>query len=171
MHPPIFVRELDSAERDRLGAALRAAGAFTVRRAQILLLSAAGRRPRAIAHGLCCAVQTVRDAIRAFNAHGLAALSAGSSRPKSAAPVLGEAGLERLRALLHQSPRAFGRPRSTWTLALLARVAHEQGLSATVLSGETIRRALPRLGVGWKRAGLWRKLGDNGLRRVAYRGG
>ena len=155
MHSPIFVRELDSAERDRLGAALRAASAFTVRRAQILLLSAAGRRPRAIAHGLCCAVQTVRDAIRAFNAHGLAALSAGSSRPKSAAPVLGEAGLERLRALLHQSPRAFGRPRSTWTLALLARVAHEQGLSATVLSGETIRRALPRLGVGWKRAKRW----------------
>ena len=68
MHPPIFVRELDSAERDRLGAALRAASAFTVRRAQILLLSAAGRRPRAIAHGLCCAVQTVRNAIRAFNA-------------------------------------------------------------------------------------------------------
>jgi hypothetical protein len=31
MHPPIFVRELDSAERDRLGAALRAASAFTVR--------------------------------------------------------------------------------------------------------------------------------------------
>jgi len=153
MHPPIFVRELDSAERDRLGAALRAASAFTVRRAQILLLSAAGRRPRAIAHGLCCAVQTVRNAIRAFNSHGLAALSAGSSRPKSAAPALGEAGLERLRALLHQSPRAFGRPRSTWTLALLARVAHEHGLSPTVLSDETIRRALLRL--GWKRAKRW----------------
>jgi hypothetical protein len=27
-------------------------------------------------------VQTVRNAIRVFNAHGLAALSAGSSRPK-----------------------------------------------------------------------------------------
>src|SRR4051812_31296772 len=155
MHSPIFVRELDSAGRDRLGAALRAARAFTVRRAQILLLSAAGRRPRAIAHGLCCAVQTVRNAIRAFNTHGLAALSAGSSRPESAAPVLGEAGLERLRALLRQSPRAFGRPRSTRTLALLARVAHEHGLSATVLSEETIRRALLRLGVGWKRAERW----------------
>ena len=155
MHPPIFVRELDSAERDRLGAALRAAGAFTVRRAQILLLSAAGRRPRAIAHGLCCAVQTVRNAIRAFNSHGLAALSAGSSRPKSAAPALGEAGLERLRALLHQSPRAFDQAKSTWTLALLAQVVHEQGLSATVLSTETIRQALLRLAVGWKRAKRW----------------
>ena len=83
----------------------------------------------------------------------MAALSAGSSRPKSAAPALGEAGLERRRALLHQSPRACGRPRSTWTLALLARVAHEHGLSPTVLSDETIRRALLRL--GWKRAKRW----------------
>ena len=41
---------------------------------------------------------------------------------------------EQPRAILHQSPRAFGQARSTWTLALLARVAHAQGLSATVLS-------------------------------------
>ena len=33
-------------------------------------------------------MQTVRDGIRAFNAAGLAALTAGSSRPRSAAPVL-----------------------------------------------------------------------------------
>jgi hypothetical protein len=43
----------------------------------------------------------------------------------------------------------------TWTLALLAQVAHEQGLSTTVLSQETIRRALRRLEVGWKRAKRW----------------
>jgi transposase len=155
MHPPIFVRELSRAERAQLEAGLRAPSAFTVRRAQIVLLSAAGRRPREIARGLCCAVQTVRNGIRAFNAAGLAALTAGSSRPKSAAPVLDGAARERLRALLHQSPRAFGRARSTWTLALLAQVAHAQGLSATVLSPETIRQALVRLGVNWRRAKHW----------------
>ena len=155
MHPPIFVRELSPAERAQLEAALRAPDAFTVRRAQIVLLSAAGRRPRAIAPGLCCAVQTVRNGIRAFNARGVAALTAGSPRPKSAAPALDGAALERLRALLHRSPRAFGQPRSTWTLALLARVAHEQGLSATVLPPETIRRALLRLGLSWRRAKRW----------------
>jgi hypothetical protein len=32
---------------------------------------------------------------------------------------------------------------------------HEQGLSATVLSAETIRQALLRLAVGWKRAKRW----------------
>jgi transposase len=155
MHPPIFVRELRDAERAQLEASLRARNAFTVRRAQIVLLSAAGQPPRAIAAGLVCARQTVRNAIRAFNAHGLAALTAGSSRPKSAAPVLDQAKLEQLRALLHQSPRAFGQARSTWTLALVAQVAQEQGLSATVLSAETIRQALLRLEVGWKRAKRW----------------
>jgi len=155
MHPPIFVREPSVGERARLEADLRAPAAFTVRRAQIVLLSAEGRRPKEIARGLRRATRTVRDGIRAFNAAGLGALTAGSSRPKSAAPVPGEAELERLRAILHRSPRAFGHARSTWTLALLAEVAHAEGLSETVLSLETIRRALLRLGVGWKRAKRW----------------
>src|SRR5512147_509972 len=155
MHPPIFVCELSGAERAQLEAGLRSASAFTMRRAQIVLLSAVGRRPREIAQGLCCAVQTVRNGIRAFNASGLAALSAGSSRPKSAAPALDGAALEELRALLHASPRAFGQARSTWTLGLLAQVTHEQGLSARVLSAETIRQALLRLGVRWRRAKRW----------------
>jgi transposase len=100
-------------------------------------------------------VQTVRNGIRAFNAGGVAALEAGSSRPKSAAPVLGEAALGRLRAILHQPPRAFGHARGTWTLALLAEAARAEGLSEAVLSVETVRRALLRLGVGWKRAERW----------------
>src|SRR5512134_2669406 len=111
MHRAIFVREPSAVEQAQLEAGLRASNAFTMRRAQIVLLSAAGRRPRAIAEGLCCAVQTVRNGIRAFNATGLAALSASSSRPKSAVPLLDEAALEQLRAILHASPRGFGRSR------------------------------------------------------------
>jgi transposase len=155
MHPPIFVREPSAEERARLEAALRAADAFSVRRAQVVLLSADGRHPREIAQGLRCAVQTVRNGVRAFNAAGLKALEAGSSRPRSAAPVLGEAELGRLRTILHQPPRAFGHARGTWTLTLLARVAHAEGLSPTELSVETVRQALLRLGVGWKRAKRW----------------
>ncbi len=155
MHRPIFVRELSDPERAQLQASLRSPSAFTLRRAQILLASAAGHRPREIACGLRCAPQTVRNAIHAFNANGLAALSAGSSRPKNAVPVLNGPKLEQLRALVHQSPRAFGLARSTWTLALLAQVAHEQGLSPTVLSIETIRQALRRLKVRWRRAKHW----------------
>src|SRR3954453_21139444 len=152
MHPPIFVREPSVEERARLEAALRAADAFTVRRAQIVLLSADGHRPREIARGLRCAVQTVRNGIRAFHAGGVAAVEAGSSQPRSAAPVLGEAERGRLRAILHQPPRAFGHARGARGPEPPAREAHGQGLSPAVLAGETIRQALLRLGVGWKRA-------------------
>ena len=172
MHPPIFVRELRDAERAQLEASRRSKSAFTLRRAQIVLSSASGQPPRAIAAGLGCARQTVRNAIRAFNAHGLAALTEGSSRPKSAARVLDGSRLERLRALLHQPPRAFGQARSTWTLTLLAQVAHEQGLSPAVLSAETLRQALLRLGVGWKRAKRWltRPDPDDARKKVAATG-
>ena len=155
MHPPIFVRELSGAERAQLDVGLRSPSAFTVRRAQIVRLSAAGRPPRAIAQGLCCAVQTVRNAIRAFNARGLAALdrrfSAAQERRRGAG--WSQAGA----AARSPAPVATRlRPaRSTWKLTLLAQVAHDQGLSATVLSDETIRRALARLEVGWKRAKRW----------------
>jgi hypothetical protein len=57
--------------------------------------------------------------------------------------------------LLHQSPRAFDKPTSVWTLDLAAAVSFEQGLTPTRVSGETIRATLRRLGVRWKRAKQW----------------
>ena len=64
-------------------------------------------------------------------------------------------GRRRLRDLLHRSPRDFGKPTSFWTLNLAADVAFAQGLTARRVSDETIRQALKRLGVGWKRAKTW----------------
>jgi hypothetical protein len=62
---------------------------------------------------------------------------------------------EQLRALLHQSPRIFGKPTSLWTLPLAAEVAYAEGLTSRRVSGEAIRRALVRLGVRWQRAKHW----------------
>ena len=62
---------------------------------------------------------------------------------------------EQLRALLHQSPRTFGYPTSQWTLALAAKMAYAEGLTHRPISGESIRRALARLGVRWQRAKHW----------------
>ena len=155
MHPPIFVRELSGAERTQLEAKLRAASAFTVRRTQIVLLSAAGRPPRTIAQGLCCAVQTVRNAIRAFDAQGVASLTEGSSRPHTIHAAFAADTAERLRALLHRSPRDFGHPTSIWTLELAAEVACAEGLTPTRVSDETVRATLARLGIRWRRAKAW----------------
>ena len=58
-------------------------------------------------------------------------------------------------ALLHQSPRTFGKPTSVWTMALAAEVSFAEGITAEQVSGETIRRRPARLGVRWKRAKQW----------------
>jgi len=155
MYEPMFVRELTGAERSELEAGLRGRDAFRLRRCQVLLASGRGEHAPAIARAVGCCPSTARNVIAAFNARGVASLAAGSRRPKAAAPELDGAKRERLRQILHQSPRCFGKPRSTWTLELAAAVAHEQGLTAKVVSAETIRRAVGRLGGGWKRAKDW----------------
>jgi len=155
MKAPLFIRQLSPEGSQTLRAGLRSPSAFTLRRCQIFLASAEGLKPSQIRARLGCATQTVRDALRAFAAEGAACLREKSHRPNSAHPVLDDARCGRLRALLHRSPRDFRKPTSVWTLATAAEVCHEQGLTERVVSVETIRQALLRLGIGWKRAKTW----------------
>jgi transposase len=156
MKPPLFVRPLTDAERQALEAGLRSGLAFTLRRAQILLASARQEPVPHIARSLGCSEQSVRNTIHAFQQRGLAALQPRSHaphrRPQTAFPG---AQAEALRDLLHRSPRAFGRPTSLWTLALAAEISFAEGLTATQVSGETIRATLARLDVRWRRAKQW----------------
>jgi hypothetical protein len=55
----------------------------------------------------------------------------------------------------HRSPRDFGKERGLWTLELAAQVSFEQGIIATPISDESMRRALKRLQTNWKRAKHW----------------
>jgi transposase len=155
MRPPIFVRPLTDAEREQAEAGLRSSDAFVLRRCQIVLASARGEQAPAIARQLGCGDQTVRNALHASNARGLAALRPGSRRAKTIRRAFDAAGAERLRALLHRSPRTFDKPTGLWTLALAAAVSFGRGLTAEPVSDETIRMTLKRLGVGWKRAKRW----------------
>ncbi len=151
----MYVRPLADAERSQLVAGLRSSDAFVHRRAQILLASARGEQAPKIARHLGCDAQTVRKAIAAFNVRGLAARRKGSSRPHRFRVAFALARGEQLRALLHPSPRLFGKPTSVWTLELAAEVSFEQGLTAERVSGETIRATVQRLGLRWKRAKRW----------------
>jgi transposase len=155
MRPPRFVRPPTEEEEQALAAGLRSADAFTLRRCQIVLASARGERAPAIARSLGCSDQTVRNALRAFDARGVAALREGSSRPHTRQAAFDAAGSERLRALLHRSPREFGHATSVWTLALLAETAAWEGLTPTRVTGETVRATLIRLGIRWRRAKTW----------------
>ena len=149
------MRPLTDAERRQIEAGLRSSDAFVLRRCQILLASARGERAITIAKQLGCDDQTVREAIHAFNATGLAAVRPGSRRPHTIHAAFDADHAEQLRALLHRSPRTFDKPTSLWTLELAAQVSFEQGLTPERVSGETIRATLKRLGVGWKRAKRW----------------
>ena len=155
MRPPIFVRKLTEDEQVQLEAGLRSGSAFVLRRSQIVLASSRGERAPAIAQALGCDDETVRDVIRAFNKQGVGALKRRSSRPHQVHSAFSEEGAERLKAILHESPRQYGKQTSLWTLELAAEVSFEQGLTAYRVSDETIRTALLRLGVHWQRAKDW----------------
>jgi transposase len=82
-------------------------------------------------------------------------LHEGSSRPHRLHTAFTADGAERLKDLLHRSPRDFGQERSTWTLELAAQVSFEQGIISHEISDESVRRALKRLKTNWKRAKHW----------------
>jgi transposase len=155
MKAPIFIRPFTQDERQQVQAGLRSSDAFVLRRCQILLASARGERAPVIARQLGCDDQTVRNVIHEFNASGLAVLQEGSSRPHRLRTAFTEQGAQRLKDLLHRSPHDFGQERSTWTLELAAQVSFEQGIIATPVSDESVRRALKRLKTNWKRAKHW----------------
>src|SRR5262249_46301033 len=88
-------------------------------------------------------------------AEGLACLQPKPKTPKTIHAAWPKDRDDDLRALLHQSPRTLGKPTSLWTLPLAAQVCFEKGWTPRVVSGETIRLVLQRLGIGWKRAKHW----------------
>ncbi len=152
---PLYVRTLTDAEREALEAALRSSDAFVLRRAQILLASARGEPVGAIAVLVGFSGQAVRQVIHAFHQQGLAVLQPRSRAPHTLYYCFDTPAAERLREILHQSPRSYGKQTSVWTLELAAEVAYEQGLTAWRVSDETVRATLARMGVRWQRAKQW----------------
>ncbi|HEX2244504.1 MAG TPA: helix-turn-helix domain-containing protein [Gammaproteobacteria bacterium] len=155
MKVPIFVRDCTAAEQAALEQARRSKDSFVVRRAQILRLSAQRKLAHQIAASLGCTAQTVRNVIHAFNRRGLACLHQQTMGPKQPVRIFDGPTRARLLEIAHTSPREFGKPRSTWTLELLAEVAVEQGLTQEQVSHETIRQAIQALGASWQRAKHW----------------
>jgi len=151
----LFVRPPTDAERQALEDSRPSSDAFVLRRAQIILASAQGETVGVIAPRVGVSGQAVRDVIRAFNGRGEAVLRPGSRRNHVIYSSFDTTGAEALRALLHRSPRDFGKQTSVWTLEMAADVAYEQHLTAWRVSDETIRATLARMGVRWRRAKAW----------------
>ncbi len=146
------VRELNEEEVITLKRSLRSSDAFTVRRSQILLASREGKVPQHIGSELRCSDQCVREAIHAFDNEGITCLVAKSHAPHRDQSAMDDWGRERLKEILHNSPRHFGKDSSLWTLEGLAEVSYAEGITDRQVSTETVRRSLKKLGENWKRA-------------------
>jgi hypothetical protein len=82
MRPPIVVRALTEAERERLESGLRSTDGYELRRCRILLASARGEWVPRIAAMVGCNDQTVGNVLQEFARDGLTAcLTRGSRRP------------------------------------------------------------------------------------------
>jgi transposase len=107
-------------------------------RVEMVLLSADGWRPPAIAHHLAYHAATVRHALQAYLAHGLAGL-----RHRRTGPPPDTARREQVTTALD---RLLDQPR-TWTAAQLAHALQEEGIR---LSTRQTRRYLQSMGAKWR---------------------
>jgi transposase len=150
---PLYTRPLTDEERQELRQSLKSNNGFTVRRAQMLLLSAdEGLKVDTIGQRVGCQGQAVRQAIHAFHREGLSCLQPKAKGNPTDRRALDDAAREQLRDLIRRSPRDLGYETSLWTLDLLAQVCCEQGITAAQVTGETIRATLAAMGINWRRA-------------------
>jgi len=145
--------ELTDAERAGLEDLTRrgTASARRIRRARVLLLSAAGMPDRQVAEGTGCCVATVANLRRRFAAERLGALA---ERPRpGAAPMLdGKATALAVGLACTEPPSG----RARWTMRLLADKLVELGVVGTI-SDETVRRTLKKTNssLGRRSSGAW----------------
>jgi transposase len=129
---PLYARSLKDEERQVLRQSLKSTNGFTVRRAQMLLLSAdEGLNVDEIGRRVGCRGQAVRQAIHAFHSEGLRCLYPKAKGNPTDRRALDDAAREQLREFIGHSPRDLGYETSLWTLDLLAQACFEQGITAT----------------------------------------
>jgi transposase len=106
-----------------------------------------------IAEAVEVSIRTVEHVRQRFATRGLKASLV--QKPPDRSGRLSKVDGQRLKELAHQSPRNFGKKRSTWTLRLLADTCSELRIVDGKVSYKTVRLTLKRLGVKWRRAELW----------------
>lgn len=149
----IYARQPTEEERQALQKGLKSKAALTVRRCQMILMSADEHRSvKDIGERVGRSGQTVRETLRAFNQEGITCINPRPLGRPGDQRAFDDDAREHLRDLVHRSPREFGYDTSLWTLKLIAQVSYEQGLIAKQVHFDTISATLEELGITWKRA-------------------
>ncbi len=152
---PIFVRAMSEEEKQVLDKAKRATDACEMKRSQILLVSSQGLTTVAIEKQFGYSAEYARQMIHRFNSEGTSCLKRKSSAPKTQEAIVDVGKCEQIKQIMHKSPRLFGKASSIWTLTLVAEVLYEAGETPRQMGNETIRTAMKKNGVSWKRAKDW----------------
>jgi tetratricopeptide (TPR) repeat protein len=130
----LLVRELKNSELEALERGKSSKNIFIVRRCQILLASAKGKKSSQIAKDLSCSAQTVRNAIKAFNQNGLESIQQ-ITRPKLIPPVsklIQKANQQKEKGKLDKAISTYRNaialyPSSAWSYHYLGEILIEQG--------------------------------------------
>lgn len=152
----IYAREPSKAERQALETGLKSPVGATVRRSQIILLSADERQTaQEISTHIGQSDQQVRKVLHAFNAQGISCLQLQSRARQDDQRAYDDAARERLQELIRQSPREHGYESSLWTLKMLAEISHQKGWTDHQVHPDTVSQTLCEIGVNWSRAKHW----------------
>ncbi len=152
----LYVRPLTEEEYAEVNRGQKSSSGFTVRRSQMILLSAEeGLKAQAIGSRLGCTGQTVRAAIHAFQTEGTKSLYEKTHARQDDQRAVKAVDQERLREIIRRSPREFDYPRRLWSLKLLAQVSFQEGLTSRVVSAETMSDTLKRMTIDWRRVRKW----------------
>ena len=150
---PLYARELTADEHQALQKGLGSGSAHTVRRSQIILMSAEEQRKvDDIAQRVGRSGQQVRRVLRAFNDEGQGCLEAKKRGRQDDQRAFDDEARARLQETILCSPREFGQDTSLWTLEVLAEVSYEQGLTDHRVHKDTVSETLMQMGMPWKRA-------------------
>lgn len=149
----IYARAITEEEGQRLRAKLKSGNGVVVRRSQVILMSAdEDLKAQAIAERVGYSDETVRQVIQRFNQEGIQAIYPKSSARPDDQRAFKDAAREHLKAIVHQSPRAFGCESSLWTLQLLEEVSYQESLTERLVHSDTVAETLHQLGIDWKKA-------------------
>jgi len=152
----VYARKPSKEERQALKAGLKSSAGFTVRRSQIILMSAdENLTAKAISERIGQSDQQVRTVLHAFNEKGAACLKPKSRTRHDDQRAYDDQARERLREIIRQSPRVHACESSLWTLEMLAEVSYKKGLTVYRVHKDTVSQTLMEMGVNWKRAKHW----------------
>jgi transposase len=156
---PVRARRLTDQEGSRLQQIVRRGkhGSVRVRRAMIIMASAAGTPVSAIARLVAADEDTVRDVIHLFNEKGLAALDPrwAGGRPR----LISDDDIGVIVAAATARPEKLGLPFTRWSLRKLAAYL-AAGPRPVTIGRERLRQILHARGISFQRTRTWKESRD-----------